>query len=286
MKKNISVGFSILSLLLGLFCSCSQKENIRENDLQFVEFRLDTMSHLFNDTTKPRCDFRLSMEYPAQAASEEELQKVQRIFVTDFFGDKYAAETPVNAATAYLKEYLVNYHQLEEDYSKFTEIDPEGMSNAWMNYEEFLSSSIAFNAAHLLSYTITMYTYTGGAHGMQSQMNHVLDLREVTPVVLSDIFSEDNLPTVNQLIIDRIARDRGYSNPAQLGEDGFFSIEEVQATDNFLVDANGITWIYNPYEIAVYAAGSITVSLDWDILSTYIREDSPVSLLAKGSASR
>ncbi|MEG1615447.1 MAG: DUF3298 domain-containing protein [Bacteroidales bacterium] len=285
MRKVDGLRISTLLLLLCILGACSTKTTIKENDLSFSDYQIDTVSHLFNDTTKPACHFELNMNYPSVAQNEEQLTKIQKLFVTDYFGEKYESKSPVEAANAYMKEYLENYRQLEEDYATFSKDEEGVISTAWMNYQESSNSKILYNRDHFLSYAITLYTYTGGAHGMQSQMNHVIDLNNVYPLSLSDIFNENNLNNIATLIIKQIAKDRGYENPAQLNEDGFFSIEEVQPTDNFLIDESGMTWVYNPYEIAVYAAGPITVSVEWEELKPYIREDSSVLRLADESFS-
>ena len=47
-------------------------------------------------------------------------------------------------------------------------------------------------------------------------------------------------------------------------------------TDNFYFDKEGITWIYNPYQIAVFSLGEIKVTLKWEMLKNLILDNSPV----------
>ncbi|MDO5570841.1 MAG: DUF3298 domain-containing protein [Bacteroidales bacterium] len=267
---------TIFILSLGLLMACTGKEKIKENQIKFETVKLDTMVNLFNDSTKPKCDFSLEMVYPSAGESQEKLTKLQELFVADYFGDKYIGQIPTIAANSYMKDYVENYLLLEEDYKKFKSEDNDNMVGAWMNYVEKSSSSIYFNAGNIISYTINFYTYTGGAHGMQANTNFVIDAKNNTPITLVDIFSESNFEEVAKIIISTIAADRGYTDPKQLNEEGFFSLEEVSPTDNFLVNEKGMKWTYNPYEIAVYAAGTIEVFVEWDKLIPYIIEESPV----------
>lgn len=39
------------------------------------------------------------------------------------------------------------------------------------------------------------------------------------------------------------------------------------------VSAEGVFWNYNPYEVASYADGIITVTVTWDDLKPYINPD-------------
>ena len=40
---------------------------------------------------------------------------------------------------------------------------------------------------------------------------------------------------------------------------------------NFSVSDTHVTWIYNPYEIAPYAMGSIELSVSWNDLKPYLK---------------
>ena len=135
-----------------------------------------------------------------------------------------------------------------------------------------------------ISYTVNFYNFTGGAHGMQSAKNHVIDLKTMNQLTLNDLFAEENYQHIANLIINEIAKSRGYSSATQLNEDGFFSIEEVMPTENFSINEKAITWTYNPYEIAVYAIGIVNVSLPWEEVIHYMRDDSPVSQLARSAS--
>ncbi len=273
--------FLFFSLFLG---SCKKNEPLKENDIQFSDIRLDTTSHLFNDTTKPGCTFKLDMQYPSSAHDAEQLKKLQGIFNSDYFSEKYATLSPNDAARTYMKDYVANYMSLEKDYEMLSRQVEEGMSFASFNYEEISSSEVTFNMGDFISYTVNFYNFTGGAHGMQSAKNHVIDLKTMNQLTLNDLFAEENYQHIANLIINEIAKSRGSSSPTQLNEDGFFSIEEVMPTENFSINEKAITWTYNPYEIAVYAIGIVNVSLPWEEVIHYMRDDSPVSQLARSAS--
>lgn len=284
MKRLSGLKVAVLFVLLILTGSCAKKEPLKINDIQFANIQLDTISHLFNDTTKPGCEFKLNMQYPSSAGDSEMLKKLQSLFIMDYFNEKFSEMSPAEAAHAYMKEYVSNYMQLENDYTTLSDQVSEGMSFVSFNYQETSESDVSFNAGGFISYTVNYYNFTGGAHGMQSCKNYVIDLHTMFQLTLTDLFADVNLQPVSNLIIREIAKEKGYEDPTQLNEDGFFSIEEVVPTDNFRIDEKGITWTYNPYEIAVYALGIINVSVEWEELKPYLREDSPVADIADASA--
>lgn len=280
MKLDVGV-VSFLALIFIPFVGCKKETRLVENDLQFMELKLDTVCHLFNDTAKPSCDFQMTMQYPATSNDKELLGSVQKIFLESYLGFQYSAEQPQTAARSYMKTYVADYLQLEKDSLMFKQAEENGWGVASFNYEEISSSEFLFNAGGFVSYAISMYSFTGGAHGMNGTNNHVINLANKSLLTLADLFPENVLTEVGTLIIQQIARDRNFTDPAQLNEDGFFSIEDVMPTDNFRIDEKGITWVYNPYEIAVYATGQITVSLSWELVKPYLLEESVVMNLVE-----
>lgn len=281
MKLNAALVSILMLFVLFATGGCKKQAQLIENDIQFSEFKLDTVCHLFNDTARPGCDFRLSMQYPAVAKDDKLLKEIQQIFVESYLGAQYKDEQPEQAARSYMKAYVDDYLQLEKDSSMFNRAIEEGWGLASFNYEEISSAELKFNAGGFISYAISVYSFTGGAHGMNGTNNHVVNLQTKSLLSLSDLFPENVLPEVGTLIIRQIAKDRNFTDPAQLNEDGFFSIEDVVPTDNFSIDEKGITWVYNPYEIAVYATGQVAVFLDWTLVKPYLYEESPVMDLVR-----
>ena len=47
---------------------------------------------------------------------------------------------------------------------------------------------------------------------------------------------------------------------------------EIKPNGNFTVSEQGVTYIYNQYEIAPYSMGAIHVSVPWDEIRDLIRE--------------
>lgn len=279
MKTKISLCTGILLGLL-ITTACSHKGNNTNNQISFSTLKLDTVAHLFGDTAKPACHFSLDLQYPTAAKDEKELTSLQYIFSEAYFGADYSKISPVVAAPKYMENYVKNYRNLEQDYNLPVNEELDGWEMASYSYEENLSSQIKFNSNDFISFCVNEYSFTGGAHGMYNTINHVIDLNSKSLLYLEDIFAISSLPDIGKLIIETIAADRKYKNPTELNDDGFFSIDEVQPTKNFTIDEKGITWIYNPYEIAVYAAGQITVTLEWPLVKPYLIDNSPVMKLA------
>ena len=275
MRPRIGI-LSGLLLLGRMEASCSHKQNnaIQDNDLSFSKLKIDTTAYLLSDTANPSCYFELSMNYPTSASSADMLAIVQKLYLECYLGKQYADLTPQAAAEKYMKSYVADYQQDEKDYEP-------SLRQMYMDWTEQSSCDVTYNQAGFLSLAASYFCYAGGAHGSNGTLNHVIDLNSKTILALTDLFAEGDYPDVGKLIIQQITRDYNYTDPAKLADDGFFNIEDVLPNDNFRIDADGITWTYNPYEIAAYSAGQINVTLSWELVKPYLFPDSPVMPLAE-----
>lgn len=112
----------------------------------------------------------------------------------------------------------------------------------------------------LVSYTITRASYTGGAHGMYGIECYTYSLAAGYELTAADLVGEAQLPRLGEAIRRKIADEYEARQDEELIEKGFFP-EYIAPTDNFRVTADGVTFIYNPYEIGCYALGLVEVTL-------------------------
>ena len=54
-------------------------------------------------------------------------------------------------------------------------------------------------------------------------------------------------------------------------DSGYLLVTDIPVTEDFSISDSGITFIYNPYEIAAYAAGIIRINIPWDELQDILR---------------
>ena len=162
MKISKLVYILYISLFILFSTGCKKKEIVKENNITFQTIKLDTAVFLFNDSTKPQCNFELEAVYPVSGENEESIKLLQQLFILDYYGEKYKNETYPTAAHQYMKNYVENYLLLEEDFKKFNNIQNAQTMDSWMNYVEKSSSTIYLNAGNIISYFIEFYTYTGG----------------------------------------------------------------------------------------------------------------------------
>ncbi|VEG12346.1 RsiV family protein [Moraxella cuniculi] len=101
--------------------------------------------------------------------------------------------------------------------------------------------------------------YLGGAHGMTSYFYYVFDLQAKRQLDLSDVVLPNQMPALQQTLqaqFDAMLRSQG-ADPAEHGQSWEFFV-----TRNFVFDKDGMEFLYQPYEIAPYVYGPISLRLD------------------------
>ncbi len=282
MKTKVKI---IVTVLLSgiMITGCKQKETINpeaENDIKFDSILVNKTYYLLGDTANPFCSLESTFIYPSDYKNKEVLGKISRHFINSFFGEDTASVTPQEAMDKYVLKYIEDYKELESDFITETKITGEKPSQeSWYAYYEMSSNEILFNKCNLLSYTVSVEYYTGGAHGGHGYNNHVLYLKNGEELEEDDLFTDNYQDDLSQIIVATIASDNSVSAPEELENMGYFNIKEIYPNNNFYVNEEGITYTFNEYEIAAYFVGKIEVFLSYDKIRHLIREDSPVAPL-------
>ena len=267
-----------ISFIFALTFGCQQKKSVEIPNvgLSFNTLKSDTTIYLFNDSSYPKCRIDISLEFAKEASNEELKNSIDRFIIQSTLGDRYDTMNVENAVAEYIKDYIVEYKNLEAD---LKEGDQSLLVGASYNYDNIIESKFTYKDQNILSLCNNSYLYTGGAHGMSSQYNYVYDQRDDKIVRLNNIFDESSYTELGNLIVGQVTTDKGYTDSAKLYDDGYFSIDEIFPTENFSVNTDGITWVYNPYEIAAYSAGQTSVFIPWFKVAKYTIADSPVAYL-------
>jgi hypothetical protein len=110
--------------------------------------------------------------------------------------------------------------------------------------------------------------YTGGAHGYYASGFGNIDVRGARLWNLSDIVTDTNAlrPMLNDAAISYFSLKRGNGMSERL------LVDEVPTTGNIFISGTGITFVYNPYEIASYADGEIYLFLPYSKLTNLLTE--------------
>lgn len=104
------------------------------------------------------------------------------------------------------------------------------------------------------------WAYTGGAHGNGHSLFEYFLKSNGEKIGLHYFVS--NMDALLEVAIEHFREQQDIEEGASLNEMGFwFDNDEFQLNDNFYFDSGNLNFVFNPYEIAPYAAGTIELSI-------------------------
>ena len=276
-KKNL-----ILSVMTSCLLSCfllSGCNGQKQIDSEIVKtIKVKEEAHLQDDTNSPSCKVTIEYSYLA-ATSDSTARRINETVQNTILGKKYARLTPDSAIHSFKDTYIANYHK---DVKEFYLEDikngtPKNELPSWYNYEYNLTTHFSDGREGIINFTSETSEYTGGAHPNTwgKWMNfYKRDGRQLT---LKDVFMPGSEKTVSQmllkeLIIEISARmeDEKIQTLEDLQNIGILNSTDIYLPDNFLLEKEKISFMYNRYDIAPYAVGDIILSLPYTKTERYM----------------
>ncbi|MDR0536608.1 MAG: RsiV family protein [Tannerellaceae bacterium] len=292
-SKYVSLAF-FLYIILSLF-SCNPKEaQTSESGIRFDSIKIHHTPHYLNDPSKPSFNVRIDFIYPVAGLDAERIKAIQKIFVRNIPGEEGLSNlTPLEAANTLasrdsasfkdegdeiLKAMMEQEKHNEHEDDKEIDLALSVLSNIHLT----LRNDILFNNNNIISCQWNRETYYGGAHCSRTYKFFNINLVTSTQLTEKDIFIDDYQSTLTRIIISKLMKQSNVKDASALEEEAcYFSIEEITPNNNFSIGKDGLTFIYNEYEIACYAAGVIKVFIPYTELREILSSDSPLIPLSQ-----
>lgn len=193
----------------------------------------------------------ISLEIPKGGLRAKAAKLIRDSIITTALGPEYRGKKCTKAVSSYLKRYASEYLQdFREIYG--TENAP-AMAYAFNCYEDIDGEFVSL-AHGVLCYRLNVDSYSGGAHGLNSEI--YLNFRATDGELLraADIFTENGRESLDYMIKSELQAEGhnfwDYRDDPTGWLDGNFKLGEGE-----------IDFCFNPYEVDCYAAGIITVSI-------------------------
>lgn len=143
--------------------------------------------------------------------------------------------------------------------------DYESDPNTYNSWYLDLTADVDYSNRDLLSLTVAEEGYTGGAHSFSGARFYVLDLKKGNPVSLPQLLNAEYQTELNVVGEKAFRAERGLPTGTSLEDEGFwFENNTFQLNDNFGVRQEGLVFLFNPYEVAPYAMGSIEFQIAYE----------------------
>ena len=118
------------------------------------------------------------------------------------------------------------------------------------------------------NYLLSYYSFRGGAHGIQTLSQLVFDKETGEQLAEADFFVPDYAKPVAALMQASVKKEMEAEDPELLQ---LVEMEFVVPNGNFSVTTDGMSWIFQPYEVGPYALGIVTALVSWEELKPYLQ---------------
>ena len=198
---------------------------------------------------------------------------LERLFSRIAFGDQYASLSPRAAVDTYIRDMSSEY-TIQDQYSQ--EMSQEDLNE--LKSDLRLSTKVDYIDSLVISVRKDLAEYYAGAvHGNYGTGFYNIDHRTKTLLRESDYFVEDYAAQLTKILQRRLLIGYKVKTLEELEEKEGISAVDITPNDNCSIGPKGLTYIYNPYEIAPYALGQITIFVPYEDLQPILRPGSILS---------
>lgn len=136
--------------------------------------------------------------------------------------------------------------------------------------------SSVYNHYGVLTFCREVSTQSGNDAKTISRTYTSLSLKTMKAIGLHDIFSDESMPVLSEMIKQRLIDQNGVRSEQELINLGYFSLDNVSVNDNFRITQDGIIWTFPVMEIACNSLGEVEVELEYNQLKPYIVRQSMI----------
>ena len=183
-------------------------------------------------------------------------------------GDTMGAKNLAEYIKKQDNKYFLNYKKLMRD----VKIDKDAGEEWQYNFYHSRNMWVLYNDNNFLTVQLHEYDYSGGGsgHGNYWSTYANIDMQQKKVWQLNDIISVDEVTLLP--ILDRTIRAVFKMGPKDtLGNR--LNGDAIHVTDNVYISAQGLTFCYNPSELATESDGEVCVFIPYTELRGMLKED-------------
>lgn len=237
----------ILLVITLVGCS-SEKDDLFETKSYSCE--------IVNKELNLQFEFTGEIELPTTKMGDSH-KLLQESIISALFGSEFADYSTKKVLRVYADSSFVEYEKVYEEIYDHAECS---IDNAQIcNFETHVKGWVLYCDSNILSYQRELYTYAGGAHGMNTKTNYVFDIKTGKRLTEEDIFGQGFERKIGKLLDEKANTLR--SKSILPTEDEFYNDWYIKPNGNFALTDSSIIYTFNPYEIAPYCFGIIDIEI-------------------------
>lgn len=213
----------------------------------------------------PECKVTMSIDY--MTGNDEVAQRVNSAVTGILFPNDSAASVPA-AAETFAKRYANDYTRTFGRYFRADADRPERWAQYEFRYD--IKTETGKGRGDITTYKAHVYYYEGGAHGIKQTLTLNID-ETGKNITLDDILMPGYEQKLRDKLFTALEKHANAKGLTALQEAGYLKTTDIYIPDNYVLQPDGIAFIYNTYEIAPYALGSITLTIPYDDLQDIMR---------------
>lgn len=274
------------SVVCGLFSTmmlpgCIGNGTAGGNEVSVDSIPMDTTVYLDEaNTESPKCQIKINFKYLKSANKNDSLTQVINQVLEDAFSSAHAGAASPQSFVSSIKESLVNDYF--KDVKKAYQTDVENGMKAdeipnWYNYEYKINSELKEGKDSILNYIVMNYQDTGGAHLNTWEQWVNVDVRNGHKLTKEEVFRKDTDEEICKLILVRLLEEANRKLETDtltcvegLNEMGILLETDLYVPDNFLLGKDGVTFLYNRFDIAPHYMGQFELKVPYEEINTYL----------------
>lgn len=272
MKKCTAIIF--YSALFFLFsCSGKHTDNTHsgfENESIAMSIK-DTIkidekySYAYADKDAPALTVEMSLPIVElnNAAATARIDSTLAMYI---FGE---SSTLKDACYGFINGRKTDFDELHDEYINSKDNDVPAF---FFSLYDIIGATVQVGYKDCITYFVVHEEYNGGAHPNTFISITNFDPNSGNEITLNDIFKEGHEEQLIAILTEQLMKENNAATIEELRDQGFLFFDtEMFISNNFALEKESITFLYNPYEIACYAMGHIYVTLDYKSLEEIMK---------------
>ena len=269
------------TVAMALLClvACNPKE--KTEPLTFSQINKEQKASLVQDAENPHCRIKVSYQYintPKDSINES----ITRQINCRVLGEEYQALAPEVAVDSLMHNYVRNYQKEVKGY--YDEEIAHGADvkdlPAWFNYSHELNTEVEVVDNRYINYRANIFTYQGGAHPNEWEYWMCFNQQSGKHIRIEDIIERKHTEAVKDMVLKELIKHMATIYPKEkiTTVDDLIRLQlpnfsDLFLSENFKMDNDSITFLYNKYDIAPYVFGKFIVALPIQELEPYMIQD-------------
>ncbi len=282
LKTNLIKYASFCLATMTLLASCLGEQKTQKEEggsLTWDSVHYEAVLAINNDSI--RYDIEQSFLFPTNDST------LARLNLQKYFGDSIVNADP----DSLLKAMAYGSIDEEDEALGVVELDsaaastPRPENPTWGNYPDynfFNENALMYADDNVVSIQYYSYAYLGGAHGMGAYSYLVYDRAKKEIITEADLFDEANRGDFEvlftKLLIEKMQKEYETYDPE---EPMWQSLENVKPNGNFYLTDHNLVYQFNHYEIGAYALGTPILEIPYELIQSFVKEDSPIARIIK-----